>query len=159
MLWGLVAQSSQTSASDWNMWDLVLAQILNISCNLMLPQKLGNHFQSNTCSWYFEPREKPYGFSVGRSGHDMVTYPHNHALWLSIITVKCLHPYIFSIVPTYMLILMGSRQIDILITPQAVITSLQNHPFTCNWHWELTIVGNLSELVENIQAGDGWVCG
>jgi len=51
-------------------------------------------------------------------------------------------------------ILMGNRQIDILDTKQMGFAILQNHYFTCKWQWELMLVGDLTELVVDIQAGD-----
>jgi len=34
--------------------------------------------------------------------------------------------------------------------------ALQQHPFANEWSWNLTIVGNLCELLEDIQEGNGY---
>jgi len=50
----------------------------------------------------------------------------------------------------------ASGQIGAPATTQARVATLQNHHFTCKWQWELTIVGNLSKLIADIQVGDGY---
>jgi len=149
------------STSDWNTWDLALTKILPTSHNLMLPQKLSNYFQSTISSWYFEAGEKALWFFSGMEWTWHSNIPSQsctmsfhcqgeistptQTLWRATIHLQ-----------DTKVILMGSRQINTLATTQAWLATLQNHHFTCKWKWELTIVGDLSELIADIQVGNGY---
>jgi len=51
---------------------------------------------------------------------------------------------------------MGSRRIDQPTPPKNSLMLLQQHTFVHDWCWELTIVGNLQELMDDIQAGNSF---
>jgi len=59
-------------------------------------------------------------------------------------------------------ILTGSSPIAKTPIQKDCMTKLHNHPFAQIWHWEITAVGNLTQLVEDIITGcgfamsDGW---
>jgi len=50
-----------------------------------------------------------------------------------------------------MVTLTGSGRRETLATTAMGITALQQHPFANKWSWNLTIVGNLRELLEDIR--------
>jgi len=54
------------------------------------------------------------------------------------------------------IILTGSGMIDTHVQPLEGIPFLQQHQFCHKWQWELTVIGNLPELMVDIQAGQGY---
>jgi len=51
---------------------------------------------------------------------------------------------------------MGGGRIETLASVTMGLTSLQQHYFGQDWHWELIIVRDLSNLMEHIQASNGY---
>jgi len=46
-------------------------------------------------------------------------------------------------------IIQYTRQMDCIL-------NLQQYAFSCNWQWEIIVIGSLLELMENIKAGNGY---
>jgi len=53
-------------------------------------------------------------------------------------------------------IMTGSGQIDPPKTITKGISALQHHAFVHKWSWELTIIGSLQNLLDNIRTGNGF---
>jgi len=51
---------------------------------------------------------------------------------------------------------MGSTPIVPTPTPANPITTLLHHQFACTWQWETHVVGNLPQLITDIQSGKGY---
>ncbi len=51
---------------------------------------------------------------------------------------------------------MGSTPIAQTPTPANMLTTLMQHPLACTWQWEIIIVGNLLQLITDIQSGNGY---
>jgi len=111
--------------------------------------------------WYFAPEENALWYS---SGSDW----RQHSLIPSRSRTMTFHGHRTNSTPTLPLrratvhiqltkvILTGSGRIEQQAPARTGLKLLQQHKFVHEWSWELMIVGNLQELLEDIRTGNGF---
>jgi len=153
-----LAKGGQT---ERNTWELALTTAFNIGRNQTLPRQMGDYFQSNQMGWYFAPEENALWYSSGTEWrrHSMIPSRTRtltfHSQGTNSIPTLPLQRATVHILPTKV-ILTGSGRIKQQTLARMGLQWLQQQQFAHEWSWELTIVGNLQELLEDVRTGNGF---
>jgi len=149
------------SAADWNMWELALSKVFNLGRNQTLPLQLGEFFQSNQMGWYFAPDENALWYSSGSEWRRHGKIPSRtrtmsfHSQGINSTPTAMLRRATVHILPTKV-ILTGSGWIKPATNLRTGLQRLQELQFVQDWSWELTIVGNLHDLLDDVRSGNGF---
>jgi len=153
--------ATKPSQSDWHMWDLALATAFQAGHNARLACPLGNYFLENNKGWYYDPLEQALWY---RNDHQW----SRHGKIPSRSRTQMFHRQGEPDSPTNQLCratvqerntkltLTGSGNIDTMLSKPEGIAALAQHQYGQEWKWELTIVGNLQSLLEDILNGQGY---
>jgi len=155
-------RAATPSTADWNTWDLALSMVFQAGHNLKLPHPLGKYLQPGNSSWYFDQLEKALWFASKKEWKRHGYIPsrsctiafHNQGQ-VAIPTNPLQHATVQ--VQASKIILTGSGMIETHGPPLEGTPFLQQHPFCHEWHWELTVVSDLQEVVADICIGKGYM--
>jgi len=154
-------KAAKPSPTDWNTWELTISRALNVGRQNRLPLPLGTYLHHTPKGWYFSPEETALWFASGNDWYCHGKIPsrlrtqtfHRHR---EIATpTQPLRRVTVRINPTTVA-LTGSGHIATPATMETGIKALQQLTFANEWIWILTIIGNLSNLLEDIREGHGY---
>jgi len=154
-------RTAPPSPTDWNTWDATLTTVFNTGRYQTLPQKLGSYFSTTYSRWYYNLEVLALWFNSG------VAWTRHCNIPLQSCTMS-FHKQGESSEPPPLthhatvqehetkIILTGTGPILPKSKPSKCMAQLQQHQFYHEWQWEITITGNLPNVVESLLEGDGY---
>jgi len=155
-------KTTKPSTTDWHTWNTVNTNTFQVDCYLNLHQKLGMFYPNKHTSWFYDPEEQAIWSNQNKQWQQ-----HSHILARSCTLTfhkqgevkdtphACLHQATVQ-VQDHKIFLMGSAPIAPTPSTANAITMLLHHPFACTWQWETLVVGNLPQLINDLQLGKGY---
>jgi len=146
----------QPSTANWITWDVALAAVFNLGRYQTLPYKLGIFVSNQTNGWFYAPVEQALWFKTDSKWTHHSTIPSQYQKQSFNGQGER------SEAPEYILqcAMVQTQGVKVILTRsgpiEQITDNLQTQPFHCMWHWEVTFVSNLQQLLDDILAGEGY---
>jgi len=154
---------AKPSTGDWMIWNTALASVFQTGRYYTLNQKLGHYFPNQMAGWFYDAdeqalwwlKETQWTHHSSIPSHSQTRSFHTRGEPQEEPEQQRLHQATIQVHETKV-ILSGSGPIAQSTKQKDPLTQLLEHKFSCTWHWEVIIVGNLNQLLEDIQVGEGY---
>jgi len=150
------------SAADWNTWNATITNTFQVDRYLNLQQKLGTFYPHKHTGWFYDPNEQAIWSNQNNQWqrhsriparsqtltfHKQGEVREKPQARLHRATVQA---------QAQKIILTGSAPIAPTPCTESALTRLLKHPFAQIWQWETLVVGNLQQLINDLQSGKGY---
>jgi len=150
------------SAADWNTWNATITNTFQVDRYLNLQQKLGTFYPHKHTGWFYDPNEQAIWSNQNNQWqrhsriparsrtltfHKQGEVREKPQARLHRATVQA---------QAQKLILTGSAPIAPIPCTESALTRLLKHSFAQIWQWETLVVGNLQQLINDLQSGKGY---